>query len=84
MKVVTMRLKRYKVVKAILNTFIFPIRFPIFLMYLLESLRLSEKMLDFIDSILMRILEWISVRFKFEEEAFNQRKTNPDKFKNLY
>lgn len=84
MKVVTMRLRRYKIIYYILNIIIFPIRFPIFLFYSLEELRLFEKLLELMDKILRNILERISVRFKFEEEAFRQKEINPDKFKNLY
>lgn len=84
MKVVTMRLRRYKIIHYILNIIVFPIRFPIFLLYSLEELRLFEKLLELMDKILRNILERISVRFKFEDEAFRQKKINPDKFKNLY
>lgn len=84
MKVITTRLRRYKITKIILNILVFPIRFPIFLIYWLEDLRPFEKLLYFIDNILLSTLECISIKFKFEEQAFKQKELNPSKFKDLY
>ena len=74
-----MRLKRYKVIYIILNILIFPIRFPLFILFKIGEI--SEKVLDFTDILAYKFMSWIVKIFKFEEIAKEQYKVNKNKFK---
>lgn len=80
------RLKRFKLLKLILNITSFPIRFPIFLSFIIIG-KLAEILaiiLDVFDRILYWIMDSISKIFKFKEIADKQHEENKDKFKTDY
>lgn len=82
----TTKLKRYKVLKAMINTIIFPIRFPLFTMCILtESVfKLLENTLNGFDSFLLWIMNSLVKIFKFDEIADEQYEKNKEKFKTDY
>ncbi|MBK5242135.1 hypothetical protein [Clostridium sp.] len=82
MKVIIMKLKRYKTVYWILNILMMPIRLPIFIIFKVGEF--AEKGLELTDNIAYKLMNWIVKTFKFEEIATEQRKTNKDKFKNNF
>lgn len=79
MKYITTKLKRYKVVIWSLTIISLPVRFPLFIVYKIG--KVSEKLLEAIDSLLYKILERIVKVFKFDDAARKQYKVNKDKFK---
>ena len=82
----TTKLKRFKLLKLILNVIAFPIRFPLFLICVITEgmAKLSENILDGFDRILYWIMDSISKIFKFKEIADKQYEENKDKFKTDY
>lgn len=82
----TTKLKRYKVLKAMINIIIFPIRFPLFIMCILtESVfRLLENTLNGFDSFLWWIMNSLVKIFKFDDIADEQYEKNKEKFKTDY
>jgi hypothetical protein len=82
MKVITTKLRRFKVVNYIVSIVLIPVRFPISLAFkLVESENLGKAM-DKVSMFGYRMIEKISEMFKFEETARKQYETNPDKFLN--
>lgn len=79
MKVITTKLKRYKIISLFLNTLMFPVRLPFFI--LLVSGEFSDKVLDYVNGLEFKFISWIVKIFKFEEIAREQYKINKDKFK---
>lgn len=79
MKVITTKLKRYKIVRWILEILILPIRLPVFALFKIGEV--ADKVLDFIDDLTHKFMHKIDKTFKFEEAAREQYKTNKDKFK---
>ena len=82
----TTKLKRYKLLKLILNIVAFPIRFPLFLICVItESIaKLSENILDICDGVLWWIMRNVSKVFKFDNIADKQYEINKEKFKTDY
>lgn len=82
----TTKLKRYKLLKLILNIIAFPIRFPIFLMCVIteEVGKLLENILDICDGVLWWIMKKISKVCKFDNIADKQYDKNKEKFKTDY
>lgn len=80
------RLKRFKLLKLILNITSFPIRFPIFLSFIIigKVAEILAIILDGFDRILYWIMDSISKIFKFKEIADKQYEENKDKFKTDY
>lgn len=80
------KLKRYKVLKAMINIIIFPIRFPLFIMCILtESVfKLLENTLNGFDSFLWWIMNSLVKIFKFDDIADEQYEKNKKKFKTDY
>lgn len=68
------RLKRFKLLKLILNIISFPIRFPIFLSFIIieKMAEILAIILDGFDRILYWIMDSISKIFKFKEIADKQ------------
>lgn len=79
MKVITTKLKRYKIVAYVVSIVFLPIRLP--MMLLIKLGEYSEKLLDIIDNFCWGIIYKISDVFKFEEIARQQYETNKEKFK---
>ena len=79
----TTKLKRYKVLKAVINAIIFPIRFPLFIMCILtESVfKLLENTLNGFDSFLWWIMNSLVEIFRFDDIADEQYEKNKEKFK---
>lgn len=82
----TTKLKRYKLLKAIINILIFPIRFPLFIMYTITEYlsKLLENILDSIDGFLWTIMNTLVKIFKFDAIADEQYEKNKEKFKTDY
>lgn len=82
----TTKLKRYKLLKAIINIIVFPIRFPLFIMYTITEylFKLLENVLDSIDSLLWKIMNTLIKFFKFDAIADKQYEKNKEKFKTDY
>lgn len=82
----TTKLKRYKLLKAIINILIFPIRFPLFIMYTITEYlsKLLENILDSIDGFLWTIMNTLVKIFKFDAIADEQYEENKEKFKTDY
>ena len=80
------RLKRFKLLKLILNITSFPIRFPIFLSFIIivKVAEILAIILDGFDRILYWIMDSISKIFKFKEIADKQYEENKDKIKTDY
>ena len=80
------RLKRFKLLKLILNITSFPIRFPIFLSFIIigKVAEILAIILDGFDRILYWIMDSISKIFKFKEIADKQYEENKDKFRTDY
>ena len=81
MKVITSKLKRYKIVYWVLNILMLPIRLPIYIIFKIGEL--AEKGLDITDRFAYKIIDWIIKTFKFDEVAKEQYKTNKEKFKHF-
>ncbi|HCL4455059.1 TPA: hypothetical protein N2D10_003085 [Clostridium botulinum] len=79
MKVITTKLKRYKIVAYIVSIIFLPIRLPMMLLIILGEF--SEKLLDVIDRVCWRTLDKIVKIFKFDEIARKQWGINKEKFK---
>ncbi|NCI19909.1 hypothetical protein EJM73_08345 [Clostridium botulinum] len=79
MKVITTKLKRYKIVAYIVSIIFLPIRLPMMLLIILGEF--SEKLLDVIDGVCWRTLDKIVKIFKFDEIARKQWGINKEKFK---
>lgn len=79
----TTKLKRYKVLKAVINAIIFPIRFPLFIMCILtESVfKLLENTLNGFDGLLWWIMNSLVKIFRFDDIADEQYEKNKEKFK---
>ena len=79
----TTKLKRYKVLKEVINAIIFPIRFPLFIMCILtESVfKLLENTLNGFDSFLWWIMNSLVKIFRFDDIADEQYEKNKEKFK---
>ena len=77
------KLKRYKLLNLILNIVSFPIRFPIFSLYVIAEnvTKIAENLLDICDKFLYWIREIIVNFFKFREIADEQYEKNKEKFK---
>ena len=77
------KLKRYKLLNLILNIVSFPIRFPIFLLYIIAEnvTKIAENLLDICDKFLYWIREIVVNFFKFREIADEQYEKNKEKFK---
>ena len=77
------KLKRYKLLNLILNIVSFPIRFPIFLLYVIaeNATKIAENLLDIYDKFLYWIMEIVVNFFKFSEIADEQYEKNKEKFK---
>lgn len=82
----TTKLKRYKLLRATLNIISFPIRFPIFLLYILleEASKIAEVGLNTCDKFLYWLIESVVKYFKFDEIADKQYEKNEGKFKTDY
>ena len=82
----TTKLKRYKLLKAIINIIVFLIRFPLFIMYTITEylFKLLENVLDSIDSLLWKIMNTLIKFFKFDAIADKQYEKNKEKFKTDY
>ena len=82
----TTKLKRYKVLKVIINTIAFPIRFPLFIICILTEyvFKLLENILNGFDSFLWWIMDGVVKIFKFDEIADEQYEKNKEKFKTDY
>lgn len=79
----TTKLKRYKVLKVIINIIAFPIRFPLFIMCILTEcvFKLLENMLNGFDSFLWWMMDGVVKIFKFDDIADRQYEKNKEKFK---
>jgi hypothetical protein len=79
---VTTKLKRYKYLMNIMNVFVFPIRFPLFLIYYTfeKVSEFFEWLVTKFDYRLLDIRDYIIHRFNWNEIAKEQRKKNPNKF----
>lgn len=82
----TTKLKRFKLLKLILNIIAFPIRFPLFIICVVTGgiAKLSENILDIYDGVLWWIVEKVSKVFKFDDIADKQYEKNKDKFRTDY
>lgn len=82
----TTKLKRYKVLKEIINIIVFPIRFPLFIMCILTEriFKLLENILNGFDSFLWWIMDSAVKIFKFDDIADRQYEKNKEKFKTDY
>lgn len=82
----TTKLKRFKLLKLILNIIAFPIRFPLFIICVVTEgiAKLSENILDIYDGVLWWIVEKVSKVFKFDDIADKQYEKNKDKFRTDY
>lgn len=82
----TTKLKRFKMLRTILNVVSFPIRFPIFLFLIISEkiTGIAEFMLDNCDKFLYWIMNGVVEYFKFDEIADKQYEKNREKFKKDY
>ena len=79
MKVMTTKLKRSKYTRTLIALLFLPILAPLGLVVIIGNI--FEVIFDFLIDVLDDAFYWISEKFKFEQAAENQCKTNPDKFK---
>lgn len=82
----TTKLKRYKLLRIALNVISFPLRFPIFLFFIISEkiTKIAEWILDTCDKFLYWVMENIVKYFKFDEIADKQYEKNREKFKTDY
>lgn len=78
----TTKLKRYKLLMTVFNVISFPIRLPIFLLFILleKATKISELILDHYDKFLYQTFAFMVKHFKFDEIADKQYEKNSEKF----